>query len=341
MLDKRTLIGGAIVLCASVVRAAPLPDPVQKAVIEVYSVAPEEQATWLSQRPWKSVDVDGDGAPEFIVEVSRESGSDKEAMCTNEVFAGGASGYKEVFNFTCCDFAARAGTKGKGGSIKCKDAPKPETVVDWKGAWPKFDRSVTRSDENANFQQGMVLMRQRKFDEARKLLCDGPFIAGSGIAEHKEGCGAVSYFKKDFANAQTWFEAATAADPKFAHAYLSLGLLGEARGDKGQAIDNFKKYLALKPDAKERPEIEKKIAALSSPVAKPAPAPGGDALGPCDMGDCAAICAKLVQCKAGPFSSASDCQAACEGASEDPVASKTYRCVAKAKGCVPVAKCAR
>jgi hypothetical protein len=59
------------------------------------------------------------------------------------------------------------------------------------------------------------------------------------------------------------------------------------------------------------------------------------------VGDCPAICGKLLRCKAGPFDTLSDCSDACEGSIDDRKSAKTYRCVAKAKDCAHVKICAR
>jgi hypothetical protein len=59
------------------------------------------------------------------------------------------------------------------------------------------------------------------------------------------------------------------------------------------------------------------------------------------VGDCPAICGKLLRCKAGPFDTLSDCSDACESSIDDRKSAKTYRCVAKAKDCAHVKTCAR
>jgi hypothetical protein len=59
------------------------------------------------------------------------------------------------------------------------------------------------------------------------------------------------------------------------------------------------------------------------------------------VGDCPAICGKLLRCKEGPFDTLRDCSDACEGSIDDRKSAKTYRCVAKAKDCPHVKTCAR
>jgi hypothetical protein len=60
-----------------------------------------------------------------------------------------------------------------------------------------------------------------------------------------------------------------------------------------------------------------------------------------EVGDCPAICGKLLRCKEGPFDTLNDCSDACEGSIDDRKSAKTYRCVAKAKDCAHVKTCAR
>ena len=82
---------------------------------------------------------------------------------------------------------------------------------------------------------------------------------------------------------------------------------------------------------------------------KTAAAPKADAGSPGDrttlplaeVGDCPAICAKLLRCKEGPFDTMSDCSDACEGSIDDRKTAKTYRCVAKAKDCAHVKTCTK
>jgi len=58
-----------------------------------------------------------------------------------------------------------------------------------------------------------------------------------------------------------------------------------------------------------------------------------------DVGDCPAICDKLLRCKQGPFDALADCSDACESSIDDRTSARTYRCVAKAKDCAHVKSC--
>ena len=74
---------------------------------------------------------------------------------------------------------------------------------------------------------------------------------------------------------------------------------------------------------------------------RPKPDGGGPEMPAAAEGDCPAICAKLIRCKHGPWDTLADCVDACEGAVEDEVASKTYRCAAKATTCATLKRCGR
>lgn len=98
-----------------------------------------------------------------------------------------------------------------------------------------------------------------------------------------------------------------------------------------------------------KPKEDKSTSASSADAGRATPGSKADRAAPdaggelpiAEVGDCPAICAKLLRCKAGPFDTASDCGDACEGAIDDRRTAKTYRCVAKAKDCAHVTTCAK
>lgn len=55
--------------------------------------------------------------------------------------------------------------------------------------------------------------------------------------------------------------------------------------------------------------------------------------------ECAGICAKLLECKHGPWDVVEDCLSACEASSEDETSGETYHCVAKSGDCEQVRRC--
>ncbi|MFN0169713.1 MAG: tetratricopeptide repeat protein [Bryobacteraceae bacterium] len=70
------------------------------------------------------------------------------------------------------------------------------------------------------------------------------------------------YFKKgSFKAAAQRFEEATRWDPNFAEAYLRLGETRERQKNKKGAAEAYAKFLELAPDAKNAPEIKRKIGA--------------------------------------------------------------------------------
>jgi hypothetical protein len=68
---------------------------------------------------------------------------------------------------------------------------------------------------------------------------------------------------------------------------------------------------------------------------------GAPTLPVAEVGDCPAICDKLLRCKEGPFDTASDCADACEASIDDAKSAKTYRCVARATDCKRIKACTR
>src|SRR5580658_1677135 len=71
------------------------------------------------------------------------------------------------------------------------------------------------------------------------------------------------YFKKhSYKAAAGRFREATKWNPNLAEAWLRLGEAEEKRKNRQDAKDAYAKYLELQPEAKDAPEIRKKIASL-------------------------------------------------------------------------------
>jgi tetratricopeptide (TPR) repeat protein len=72
--------------------------------------------------------------------------------------------------------------------------------------------------------------------------------------------GNFYYKKGNFRAAANRYKRATCWDPSSAEAFLKLGEAEEKMKDRDAALDAYQKYLALAPDAKNSPEVKKKIA---------------------------------------------------------------------------------
>jgi len=61
-----------------------------------------------------------------------------------------------------------------------------------------------------------------------------------------------------------WYERAAREDPENPMPHYYLGYLYKERNQKAKAIQEFKKYLQLRPDAEERKDIEVEIEDLGA-----------------------------------------------------------------------------
>ena len=74
------------------------------------------------------------------------------------------------------------------------------------------------------------------------------------------------YFKKgSYRAAATRFREATKWNPTFAPAWLRLGDTAEKQNDPKTIAEAYAKYLELQPDAKNAPEIKKKLDRIKHP----------------------------------------------------------------------------
>jgi cellulose synthase operon protein C len=61
------------------------------------------------------------------------------------------------------------------------------------------------------------------------------------------------------AAAVPWYERAVKEDPQNPMPHYYLGFFHKARGQRARAIEAFRSYLRLKPDAEDRQDIEREI----------------------------------------------------------------------------------
>ena len=59
--------------------------------------------------------------------------------------------------------------------------------------------------------------------------------------------------------ALAWYERAAREEPRNAMAYYYLGYLYKDRGQKDRAVQAFRAYLKLKPDAEDRKDVQAEI----------------------------------------------------------------------------------
>src|SRR4051794_25610165 len=71
------------------------------------------------------------------------------------------------------------------------------------------------------------------------------------------------YFKKgSYRAAAQRFQEATRWDKTLAEAFLRLGEAREKQGDRKSAAEAYAKYIEMAPDAKDAPEVKKRLAKL-------------------------------------------------------------------------------
>ncbi len=221
------------------------------------------------------------------------------------------------------------------------------------------DACISTQQAQAAYTRGMELLKQNKPKEASEALCQATKVttaeASMTRSRYVVACGTALLKTDDWDTAEVYFQEAERADPGYPMLYSSWGAYAERKNDLRAAVDRYTEYLKLEKDPKRRAMFEPKLAALKAKLganasssgssssgagSKPAGGPSG-ALAAVDDSDCGKICDKLLQCKAGPWSNRSDCVDACDGAREDRVASKTYRCAAAAKSCTAVGNCGK
>jgi tetratricopeptide (TPR) repeat protein len=202
------------------------------------------------------------------------------------------------------------------------------------------------------YSRGMQSFKAGKMDAAADALCDSAKVVetedGKTRAKYNVACATAIMQTPDWEGAEIFFQAAQKADGSYPQIYSGWGSLAERKGDYATAAENYEHYLGLEHDPGRHATFEKRLAAVkakaphanieAASTTKPSPQ---SSLAVVDAGDCAKVCDKLLQCKAGPWSSKDDCMEACDGAREDRVASKTYRCAAQAKTCKAVSSCGR
>jgi tetratricopeptide (TPR) repeat protein len=60
-----------------------------------------------------------------------------------------------------------------------------------------------------------------------------------------------------------WYEKSAAAEPNNPMPHRYIGYWHKERGNRAQAIQEFRKYLALRPDADDKKDVEREIEDLS------------------------------------------------------------------------------
>ena len=106
----------------------------------------------------------------------------------------------------------------------------------------------------ANRRLALLLMAMLSLAACAQTVGTGKTVRRHKAAEESATAALVreaeaAIDKKDFATAEPKLEKATAADPKDYRAWFDLGFVYSSTGRKPQAIEAYRKAVALKPDA--------------------------------------------------------------------------------------------
>ncbi len=135
---------------------------------------------------------------------------------------------------------------------------------DCKQAMPQFQKAleVAPGQESARVELGSCQLRAGRAAEAvvtyQKALKGDPkrvdlyYLIARAVNEAQGPRAAVP-----------WYEKASAAEPTNPMPHLYLGYWHKERGQRAQAVQEFKKYLAERPDADDKKDVEREMEDLS------------------------------------------------------------------------------
>lgn len=101
--------------------------------------------------------------------------------------------------------------------------------------------------EQAYYYGGVVLWKQKKYDEAINYLKSALEIKKTG-ADTYLVLGRVYMDKGSYDKSEACFKQALKFDPRYVDAYYGLGLIYEKKGDKTKAIEQYREALKYRPD---------------------------------------------------------------------------------------------
>lgn len=111
-------------------------------------------------------------------------------------------------------------------------------------------------------QEGLRLMRTRKYAEAEGKFMRASLLAGDKNPEYANNLGFAYHKLEKYDLAVYWLKKTIELDPKRSVAYLNLGDAYAKLNRNAEARDAYKKYLELAPDSKAAPDVKKKLDAL-------------------------------------------------------------------------------
>ena len=237
--------------------AEPMPTDLRQAVLSLSGVRAADEEAYLAHRAWAEADLDGDGRGDAVVQAFGE-GAGASERCTNLVLRGTAGGLAPAGEFECCGFTLKPALLSKSQRVLCG-----KRVVFATGkTWPDFKAWTTRAQVKESLARGEQLMRDRKYPEARWLLCKHTQMRGRQPAELRLACGFALLGCGDPGGASFAFEDAMRLDPDAPAVWLGLAAVARERKDPIAEAASYERYLSLRPAASDRAEVQAKLDAL-------------------------------------------------------------------------------
>ncbi len=129
----------------------------------------------------------------------------------------------------------------------------------------KYYRNTAFAKTNTYLEQsyyygGVAHWKKKRYDKALTYITDALDIKSSS-SDSLLMKGRILLDKKDYDGAMAAFNQALAFDPKYADALYGLGLAYEAKGNKEEALKNYKAALESQADFKLASEAVKRLSA--------------------------------------------------------------------------------
>jgi tetratricopeptide (TPR) repeat protein len=114
----------------------------------------------------------------------------------------------------------------------------------------------------AYFELGNAQYKKYSYPSAKEAYKKA-IIHDKKLIDAYNNLGVVLTLTNDLKSAETYLKTCVSLDPDFAAAYKNLGILYDIRMKKGpSAVENYKKYLMLRPDCPERGLVKLWISAI-------------------------------------------------------------------------------
>jgi tetratricopeptide (TPR) repeat protein len=114
---------------------------------------------------------------------------------------------------------------------------------------------------------GIAYEQLGRIDEAIAAYRQVLDRAGDLTARVASNLGNVYFRKGEAENAEQYYSRSIEADPRYAAAWLGRANTRIQAGDPGTAVADYEQYLAVAPNAPQRPQIERLVSVIRTEVA--------------------------------------------------------------------------